>query len=135
MRHVTKVVPMRNALFQRVRKTITDFNNHPALLAYKMMMVPVIVATKQFIARRAVAEIKAFHHPHGFQQVKRAVDGRQIAKVTEFLVDFARAGRMFLAPQQVQDELARSCDASMVASEASCEFGKILLMPLHDQCA
>ena len=100
-----------------------------------MMMVPVIVATKQFIARRAVAEIKAFHHPHGFQQVKRAVDGRQIAKVPEFLVDFARAGWMFLVPQKVQDKLARSCDASMVPSEAGCEFRKILLMPLHDQCA
>ena len=100
-----------------------------------MMMVPVIVATKQFIARRAVAEIKAFHHPHGFQQVKRAVDGRQIAKVPEFLVDFARAGWMFLVPQKVQDKLARSCDASMVPSEAGCEFRKIMLMPLHDQCA
>ena len=98
-------------------------------------MVPVIITTEQFIARRAIAEIKAFHHPHGFQQVKRAVDGRQIAKVPEFLVDFARAGWMFLVPQKVQDKLARSCDASMVPSEAGCEFRKILLMPLHDQCA
>ena len=95
-------------------------------------MVPVITTTEQFIARRAIAEIKAFHHPHGFQQVKRAVDGRQIAMVTEFLVDFARAGWMFLVPQQVQDELPRFCNASMVPSEAGCEFGKILLMPLHD---
>ena len=100
-----------------------------------MMMVPVIITPKQFIARRAVAEIKAFHHPHGFQQVKRAVDGRQIAKITEFLVDFSRTGWMFLAPQQVQDELARSCDASIVPTEPGCEFGKILLMPHHDQCA
>ena len=92
MRHVTKVVPTRDVLFQGVRKTITDFNNLPALLANQMMMVPVIITPKQFIARRAVAEIKAFHHPHGFQQVKRAVDGRQIAKIVEFLVDFARAG-------------------------------------------
>ena len=99
------------------------------------MMVPVIITTEQFIARRAIAEIKAFHHPHGFQQVKRAVDGRQIAMVTEFLVDFARAGWMFLAPQQVQDELARSCDASIVLTESVREFGEILLMPLHDQCA
>ena len=100
-----------------------------------MMMVPVIVATEQFIAPRAVAEIKAFHHPHGFQQVKRAVDGRQIAKITEFLVDFARAGWMFLVPQKVQDKLARTCDASIVPTEAGCEFGKILLLLLHDQCA
>ena len=50
-------------------------------------------------------------------------------------VDFARAGWMFLVPQKVQDKLARSCDASMVPSEAGCEFRKILLMPLHDQCA
>ena len=64
-------------------------------------MVPVIITTEQFIARRAIAEIKAFHHPHGFQQVKRAVDGRQIAMVTEFLVEVARAGWMFLAPQKV----------------------------------
>ena len=95
----------------------------------------VIVTAEQFIARGSVAEIEAFHHLHGFQQVKRAVDGRQIAKVTEFLVDFARVGWMFLAPQQVQDELARSCDASIVPTEPGCEFGKILLMPLHDQCA
>ena len=100
-----------------------------------MMMVPVIITTEQFIARRAIAEIKAFQHPHGFQQVKRAVDGRQIAKIIEFLVDFARADWMFLVPQQVQDELARFCDASMIPTEAGCEFGKILLMPLHDQCA
>ena len=100
-----------------------------------MMMMSVIVTAEQFIARGSVAEIKAFHHLHGFQQVKRAVDGRQVAKIAEFLVNFARAGRMFLAPQQVQDELARSCDASMVPSEAGCELGKILLMPLHDQCA
>jgi hypothetical protein len=97
-----------------------------------MMMMSVIVTAEQFIARGSVAEIKAFHHPHGFQQVKRAVDGRQIAMVTEFLVDFARAGWMFLAPQQVQDELPRSCDASIVPTEPGCEFGKILLMPLHD---
>ena len=97
-----------------------------------MMMVSVIITAEQFIARRAIAEIKAFHHPHGFQQVKRAVDGRQIAKIIEFLVDFARADWMFLVPQQVQDELARFCDASMIPTEAGCEFGKILLMPLHD---
>ena len=90
---------MRNALFQGVRKTITDFNNLPALLANQMIMVPVIITPEQFITRRAVAEIKAFDHPHGFQQVKRAVDGCQIAMVTEFLVYFARAGCMFLVPQ------------------------------------
>ena len=97
-----------------------------------MMMVPVIITTEQFIACRAIAEIKAFHHPHGFQQVERAVDGCQITKITEFLVDFTRAAWMFLVTQQVQDELAWFCDASMVPSEAGCEFGKILLMPLHD---
>ena len=97
-----------------------------------MMMMSVIVTAEQFIARGSVAEIKAFHHPHGFQQVKRAVDGCQVAKIAEFLVNFACTDWMFLVPQQVQDELARFCDAPMVPSEAGCELGKILLMPLHD---
>ncbi len=97
-----------------------------------MMMVSVIVTTEQFIARRAIAEIKAFHHLHGLQQVKRAVDGRQVAKIAEFLVNFACTGWMFLVPQQVQDELARFCDAPMVPSEAAREVGEILLMSPHD---
>ena len=51
MGHIAEVVSMRNTLFQGVRKTIANFDYLPALLANKMMVVPVIITTEQFIAR------------------------------------------------------------------------------------
>ena len=123
---------MSDVLFQGVRKTIINFDNFFALIADQMMMVSVVIATEQFITCRAVAEIKSLNHLHRLQEAHRSIDGRKIAKLTELLMDFADGDWMFLAAQQIQDELARSGDASIVFTESAREFVKILLMPLHD---
>ena len=64
--------------------------------------------------------------------IKQRREKLKILSKKERMVAEAIEGEYKITSQQIQDELARSCDASIVLTESTREFVKILLIPLHD---
>ena len=111
MRHAGVAVVARDFVFQGTGKAVVDFHHFGATAADQMMVMPVVVASDQFVTSDTIAQIKPLDHAKAFQQVQRAINGRQITvAVAEPRSDFLAAHRMRVISQRVQNSLALSGD-------------------------
>ncbi|MGA2788562.1 MAG: hypothetical protein ABSF60_13655 [Verrucomicrobiota bacterium] len=127
--HILEAVCGGNALFNRARKTLLDFDHFRAAHANQMMVMSVITFANQLKPRRAVAKIKPLHHSHLFEQVHGAVNRRQIALAFgQGGEDFPVRERMRMLPQNFQNRRAGAGDLSRLLAQTTRQRRQFLLL-------
>jgi hypothetical protein len=113
--------------FNSFRKAFFDLHDCGTFFADQMMMMAVVVFADEFEPRRAIAKIKPLHHAHFFQQVHRAVNGRQITPASGHLgKNLPVRERMRMVPQNFQYGRARASDLERPAPQPAGKHGHFL---------
>ena len=125
--HAFKAVRGGNVRLNLAGKAFLDFDHSRTARANQMMVMAVIAFADQFKPRRAVAEVKPFHHPHLLEQMHGTVNRRQIA------LSPGHGGknvpvreRMRMLPENLQNCRARAGDLSRLLAQTARQRGHFL---------
>src|SRR5260221_11594501 len=106
-----EAVPRGNIFLQLPDKTFLNYHHRRTPGANEMMMVPVVALCQKLEPRHPIAEIKALHHLHAFQQVHRAIDRGEVAVALRQRGEDLLVGHGLRMPaENLQNGLARTGD-------------------------
>jgi hypothetical protein len=109
------------------RETFFNLDDVRTFCADQMMVMAVVTFTDQFKPRRAIAEIKSFHHAHFFEQVHGTINRRKVAfAFGHFGENFPVREWMRMRAQNFQNGRARAGDFVRLPAQTVFERGHFL---------